>query len=105
MSATGGASLGCGLFERGTAVRESKGHMKEHGWVLVSKSLTLPPAPPWAGKSFDDLPSEKKTYSDSKYTTLSQTDGRANRHRSLTNKVLFRYRVLKKHNLYYDNYK
>ena len=59
MSATGGATggilradacRGCGLFERDTAFPERKGHKKEHGWVLVSKSLTLPPAPPRAGE-------------------------------------------------------
>ena len=44
----------CGLFGRDTAVPELKGHKKEHGWVLVSKSLTL-----GRGKSFDDFPSEK----------------------------------------------
>ena len=27
-----------------------RGHKKEHGWVLVSKSLTIPPAPPRAGE-------------------------------------------------------
>ena len=39
-------------------VPERTGHMKEHGWVLVSKSLTFPPAPPRAG---NDFPNEKKT--------------------------------------------
>ena len=29
---------------------ECKGHKKEHGWVLVSKSLTLPTASPSAGE-------------------------------------------------------
>ena len=38
-----------GLFERDTAALEHKGQRKEHGWVLVSKSLTLPPAQPRAG--------------------------------------------------------
>ena len=44
------ACPGCGLFERDTAVPERKGYKKEHGWVLVSKSLTLPPAPPSVGE-------------------------------------------------------
>ena len=38
-----------GLSERVTATPERKGRGKEHGWVLVSKSLTLPSAPPRVG--------------------------------------------------------
>ena len=54
--------MSCGLFERDTAVSERKGHKKEYGWVLVSKSLTLPPAP---GKAFDDFPSGRKKHTHS----------------------------------------
>ena len=39
---------GAGLFERDPAFPERKGHKKEHAWVLVSKNLTLLPAPPKA---------------------------------------------------------
>lgn len=42
------------LFERVTAVLELKGK-KGHGWVLVSKTLTLPSAQ----ESFDDFHPKK----------------------------------------------
>ena len=54
-SRLGPVCRGCGLYKRDTAVSERKGQKKEHGWVLVSKSLTLPPSLP-----IDDVPSEKK---------------------------------------------
>ena len=45
-----------------TAAPERKGHPKEHGWILVSKSLTVPSATPRVGGPIDDFTTKKKNY-------------------------------------------